>query len=61
MLALPIKLWSKARGGCCTEWSDALSAHWDTALKGSSALRAGLIRACLDEVGAELGASAMTL
>ena len=61
MLPLPIKLWSRARGGCCNSWSEGLEAHWDTALKGSSALRAGLLRACLDEVGAELGATAMTL
>eukprot|EP00959_Pyramimonas_sp_CCMP1952_P425779 8918390-Pyramimonas_sp.AAC.1 len=38
MLALPVKLWSRARGGWRARWSDSLSA-----------LRAGLFRAVLDE------------
>eukprot|EP00959_Pyramimonas_sp_CCMP1952_P391215 8198602-Pyramimonas_sp.AAC.1 len=42
-------------------WSAGLSDHWDAAIKGSSALRAGLMRAILDETGMEIGASAMTL
>ncbi|CAK0909574.1 unnamed protein product [Prorocentrum cordatum] len=61
MLPLPVKLWSRARGDVCSMWSAGLSDHWDTAVKSSSALRAGLLRAVLDEAGIEIGASAMTL
>eukprot|EP00959_Pyramimonas_sp_CCMP1952_P139348 2916369-Pyramimonas_sp.AAC.1 len=42
-------------------WSAELSDHWDTAIKGSLALRAGLLRARLGETGMEIRASALTL
>eukprot|EP00959_Pyramimonas_sp_CCMP1952_P136141 2848320-Pyramimonas_sp.AAC.1 len=61
MLPLPVRIWSRARAPPCSEWSEALSAHWDTAHKGSSALRVGLFRACLDEAGYAPGITSLTL
>ena len=51
MLPLVPKAWSKARATLTSEWSASLSAHWDTAIRGSSALRAALVRSLMDEVG----------
>eukprot|EP00959_Pyramimonas_sp_CCMP1952_P417111 8739219-Pyramimonas_sp.AAC.1 len=61
MTALLPKLWSKCRATLSETWSQALSDHWDTAIRGSSALRAGLVRACLDESEVELGVTSLTL
>ncbi|CAK0883367.1 unnamed protein product, partial [Prorocentrum cordatum] len=36
-------------------WTQQLEDHWDTALRGSSALRAALLRATLDETGHSMG------
>eukprot|EP00959_Pyramimonas_sp_CCMP1952_P236973 4952444-Pyramimonas_sp.AAC.1 len=61
MLPLPVKLWSRARSSPCSEWGSALSDHWDTAIRGSSALRAGLLRAVLDEPAHEIGITSLTI
>ena len=61
LLPLHVKLWSKARSSITDAWSDSLEAFWDTAIQGSSALRAALIRSLLDESAVALGFSTATL
>ncbi|CAK0873647.1 unnamed protein product, partial [Prorocentrum cordatum] len=41
--------------GVVESWTQQLEDHWDTALRGSSALRAALLRATLDETGHSMG------
>eukprot|EP00959_Pyramimonas_sp_CCMP1952_P227855 4764378-Pyramimonas_sp.AAC.1 len=55
------KVWSTIRSQTTCEWSASLSACWDTAIAGSSALRAALIRAVLDEGAHELSFEHATL
>eukprot|EP00959_Pyramimonas_sp_CCMP1952_P108879 2276682-Pyramimonas_sp.AAC.1 len=55
------KVWSKIRSRASGEWSASLSAFWDTAIAGSSALRAALIRAVMDEGAHELAFEHATL
>eukprot|EP00959_Pyramimonas_sp_CCMP1952_P066785 1394087-Pyramimonas_sp.AAC.1 len=43
------KVWPKIRAKASGEWSASLSAYWDTAVAGYSALRASLILAVMDE------------
>ena len=61
MLPLPPKVWSRARSSVTSSWTDGLGAFWDSAIRGSSALRAALLRAVMDETGMELGVAASTL
>eukprot|EP00959_Pyramimonas_sp_CCMP1952_P149418 3126618-Pyramimonas_sp.AAC.1 len=52
MLSQCCKTWSQARSSITAEWSDGLSAFWDTAIRGSSALRAAMMRSLMDEAAA---------
>ena len=52
---------SKLRASITDQWSRSLGEFWDTAIKGSSALRAALMRALLDESAAAFGISYATL
>eukprot|EP00959_Pyramimonas_sp_CCMP1952_P134065 2804572-Pyramimonas_sp.AAC.1 len=61
LLPTTCKVWSQARSGPAMEWSNGLSAFWDTALRGSSALRAAMVRSLLDEVGFVNGKHFVTL
>ena len=44
-----MKLWSKIRYPLSERWSSELAEFWDSAVKGSSALQAALVRRCMDE------------
>eukprot|EP00959_Pyramimonas_sp_CCMP1952_P335313 7021173-Pyramimonas_sp.AAC.1 len=48
-------IWSRARAGATDQRSAQQSHFWDTAARGSSALRAALVRAVIDETAGELG------
>jgi len=61
MLPTIPKTWSKLRASITDQWSRSLGEFWDTAIKGSSALRAALMRALLDESAAAFGISHATL
>eukprot|EP00959_Pyramimonas_sp_CCMP1952_P380438 7970429-Pyramimonas_sp.AAC.1 len=45
----------RMRSGAVESWTQQLEDHWDTALRGSSALRAALFRATLGETGHTMG------
>ena len=61
LLPLQVKLWGKIRGVLTDSWSEGLEAFWDSAIKGSSALRAALVRSLLNETAYNMGISATTL
>ena len=46
------QLWGLLRGDLNGQWEASKAGHWDTAIKGSSALLTGLMRALLDEAAA---------
>ena len=48
-------IWSRARSSLTDRWSDSLGEYWDTAVKKSSALRAAIARAVMDESSVALG------
>ena len=50
-----VRIWPKMSSDIVERWSRDLEGNWDTALKGSSALRAALLRATLNEMAAHLG------
>ena len=56
-----VRLWSRLRSQHTADWSEALCEHWVTAVRGSSALQAALIRSCMDESCRELGIASSTL
>ena len=49
LLPMAVRVWSRMLSAIVEQWCQSLEDHWDTALKGSSALRASLRRATLDE------------
>eukprot|EP00959_Pyramimonas_sp_CCMP1952_P155599 3254926-Pyramimonas_sp.AAC.1 len=49
LLSLPFKVWGRLRAGPSTAWSEKLGAFWGAAIADSSALRAALTRAPMDE------------
>ncbi|CAK0897887.1 unnamed protein product, partial [Prorocentrum cordatum] len=55
------KLWSKMRSADSLDWTVAMDEHWDTAIRGSSALQAALVRSLLDETCQEMKISCATL
>ena len=61
MISNVIKLWSRVRSGLIEEWSSGLEQFWDTAIKGSSALRSALLRSLLDETAVLAGVQVATL
>eukprot|EP00959_Pyramimonas_sp_CCMP1952_P431418 9035538-Pyramimonas_sp.AAC.1 len=46
---------SRARSGATDRWADSRNDFWDTAVRNSSAPRAALQRAVMDEAAHELG------
>ena len=50
-----VRLWAGARKAEATVWLEAADAPWDQAIKGSSALRAALLRSFADEMVLESG------
>eukprot|EP00959_Pyramimonas_sp_CCMP1952_P175541 3668360-Pyramimonas_sp.AAC.1 len=38
------KLWAKTRSAATLQWTSEADEHWDTAIRGSSALQAALVR-----------------
>ena len=57
------RLWSQVRRPVLVDWVDqqALVAHWDCAVRGSSALRVALLRACRSEAYKLSGAAAVDI
>eukprot|EP00959_Pyramimonas_sp_CCMP1952_P067612 1411356-Pyramimonas_sp.AAC.1 len=55
LLPTTVRIWSRMRSGVVDSWTQQLEDHWDTALRGSSALRAAPLRATLDETGQAMG------
>eukprot|EP00959_Pyramimonas_sp_CCMP1952_P418905 8775176-Pyramimonas_sp.AAC.1 len=47
LIACVPKLWGKCLAAPSESWPLGLADHWGTAIRGSSALRPGLLRACL--------------
>eukprot|EP00959_Pyramimonas_sp_CCMP1952_P341498 7153725-Pyramimonas_sp.AAC.1 len=52
---MTIRIWSRMRSGVVESWTQQREDHWGTALRGSSALRAALLSATLDETGHAMG------
>ena len=48
-------LWATARGEPVLEWDNARAKHWDTAVRGSTSLKAGLLRRAREEAAKLLG------
>eukprot|EP00959_Pyramimonas_sp_CCMP1952_P157972 3303239-Pyramimonas_sp.AAC.1 len=61
MLSQCCKTWSQIRSSITSQWSDGLSAFWDTAIRGSSALRAAMLRSLMDEASATFRVSSATV
>ena len=51
LMPLPYRIWVALQWSEFTGWEEGLNAHWDTAIKGSIALRSALMRMLPDEVG----------
>ena len=60
LMPMLYRVWLRARRPALAEWEEARAGFWDTAVKGSSALQAGLRRALLDETSVALGEAAVT-
>ena len=54
-------VWSTARAADRIPWEDAFVAHWDKAIRGSSALRAAIMRRMRDEVAVLSGQEALCI
>ena len=52
-------LWSSVRKPDVDPWEDSFLEHWDTAVKGSSALQASLMRKLYDEIAFAEGLSSL--
>ncbi|CAK0894907.1 unnamed protein product, partial [Prorocentrum cordatum] len=55
VLATVAKTWSKARSTATDRWAEAEHHWWDAAIKGSSALRAAIVRFMMDETALAMG------
>eukprot|EP00959_Pyramimonas_sp_CCMP1952_P431307 9033216-Pyramimonas_sp.AAC.1 len=53
LIAMPCRVWSLAREPCAREWSASLTASWDAAIAGNSALREAYLRALESEVAVQ--------
>eukprot|EP00974_Lingulodinium_polyedra_P010652 1026374-Lingulodinium_polyedra.AAC.1 len=51
------RCWSMLRKAEVTKWEASKAGHWDSAIRGSDARRAALVRATRAEVANELGAA----
>ena len=61
LLGMVYRLWARVRKWPVAEWEDGFVGHWDTAVRGSSALRAAVARAFAAEYAVALGATAATV
>ena len=61
LLNMVYRIWTKSRGVIETSWEEERAGFWDTAIKGSSALRAAVWRAFKDELATEGGLVAATV
>ena len=55
LMAMIDRLWTKIRRPYIVQWERAHAGPWDAAIKGSSALRAGILSALNDEIAVLLG------
>ena len=53
-------LWSAARSVHVRTWDEKQAQHWDSAIKGSSASKAGLLRRLAEEIAVLEGDESMT-
>ena len=60
LLPMVTRVWATARDAQCMRWSVSMGPFWDTAIRGSSALRQALVRTLLDESAQAFGHSAIT-
>ncbi|CAK0862835.1 unnamed protein product, partial [Prorocentrum cordatum] len=61
MAPLVVKLWSRARQTFTSQWCSKRAALWDLAIRGSSAIRAALLRATPDDAAQEQDLSFLVL
>ena len=54
------RVWARARRQEVLEWEDAKAGFWDSAMRSSSALRAGVLRALANESAATIGMASAT-
>ena len=54
-MAMIYRLWTKIRRPYIVQWERAHAGPWDAAIKGSSALRAGILSALNDDIAVLLG------
>ena len=54
-MAMIYRLWTKIRRPYIVQWEQAYAGPWDVAIKGSSALIAGILFVLNDEIAARLG------
>eukprot|EP00959_Pyramimonas_sp_CCMP1952_P087472 1830341-Pyramimonas_sp.AAC.1 len=52
---MPVRIWGRLTKSPLAEWRDKRAAHWDAAVRGSSALQAALLAMVLDETRARIG------
>eukprot|EP00973_Karenia_brevis_P007134 967392-Karenia_brevis.AAC.1 len=52
------RVWASARGYTTSEWCSRRQSFWDEAVRGSSSLRAALVRAAMDEAAVSIGLTA---
>ena len=55
------RVWARARRQEALEWEEAKAGFWDSAMRSSSALRAGVLRALANESAATIGMASATL
>eukprot|EP00959_Pyramimonas_sp_CCMP1952_P377486 7906576-Pyramimonas_sp.AAC.1 len=58
---MTVRIWPRMRSGAVESWTQQLEDHWGTALRGSSVLKAALLRATLGETGQAMGIARRTL
>ena len=61
LLNMPYRVWTRARQLQERRWDEQRAGFWDTAVQGSSALQAGLMRSLLDEMACLRGVTTATL
>eukprot|EP00974_Lingulodinium_polyedra_P118366 11166885-Lingulodinium_polyedra.AAC.1 len=61
LLPMLVRLWDRARRGVLQKWSEEKAQHWDSAVRGSSALRSALLTCMLDESAVKAGQAVCSL
>ena len=54
-------IWTSARSSGMREWDEAKAQHWDSAVRGASAQKAGLLRRLLDELAVLSGLDSLSI